>query len=72
MAILSRFLRLLKLLEDLAEFGAFLTTPAGTTLVFCWLSYQALALMGCDATSAVVLASTAALTLHCTMNRPNF
>jgi hypothetical protein len=71
-AILNRFLRLLKLLEDLADFGEFLTTSTGTAFVFCLLSYQALALMGCDATAAAILASTAALTLHCTLNRPNF
>lgn len=72
MAILNRFLRLLKLLETLVDFGEFLTTSTGSTLIFCLLSYQALALMGCDATSAAVLASVAALTLHCTVNRPNF
>jgi len=71
-AILNRFLRLLKLLEELAELGDFLVTPTGTTFIFCLLSYQALALMGCDITAAAILASTAALTLHCTINRPNF
>jgi hypothetical protein len=71
-AILNRFLYLLKLLESVAEFGEFLTAPLGTTLVFCLLSYQALILMECDATSATALASAAALTLHCTLNRPSF
>jgi hypothetical protein len=72
MAILHRFLRFLKLLEDLAEFTDFLTTPAGTTLVFCGLSYQAFTFMGCDLTASALLASAAALTLHCTVNRPTF
>ncbi|NEQ42423.1 MAG: hypothetical protein F6K00_02200 [Leptolyngbya sp. SIOISBB] len=70
MAILARFLNFLKLLEDLADFSDFLTTPVGTTVIFCLLSYQAFALMGCDVTDAAVLASTAALTLYCTANRP--
>ena len=70
MAILARFLKLLKWLEDLAEFGDFLTTPVGTTAIFCLLSYQAFAFMGCDVTDAAVLASTAGLTLYCTANRP--
>lgn len=70
MAILNRFLHLLKLLESVAEFGEFLTQPTGATLIFCLLSDQALALMGCDATDAAILASTAALTLHCTSNSP--
>lgn len=72
MAILSRFLHLLKLLEELVEFAEFLTTGTGATAVFCLLSYQAFALMGCDVAASAILASAAALTLHCTVNRPNF
>ncbi|RZM82002.1 hypothetical protein [Leptolyngbya iicbica] len=72
MAILNRLLHFLKLLEELVEFGEFLTTPLGSTGVFCLLSYQAFALMGCDVTTATILASTAALTLYCTMNRPTY
>lgn len=70
MAILNRFLHFLKLLEELVEFGEFFTTPVGTTIIFCLLSYQALTLLGCDATDAAILASTAALTLYCTVNCP--
>jgi hypothetical protein len=70
--ILNRFLYLLKLLDTVAEFGEFLTSPLGITLVFCLLSYQAFMLMQCDATSATALASAAALTLHCKLNRPSF
>ena len=70
MAILNRFLHFLKLLEEVVEFGEFLTTPVGATLIFCLLSYQALALMDCDVTTASILASTAALTVYCTANRP--
>ncbi|MEM7648491.1 MAG: hypothetical protein AAF283_04905 [Cyanobacteria bacterium P01_A01_bin.70] len=72
MAILDRFLHFLQLLEDLAELGEFLTTPMGSTLIFCGLSYQALTVLGCAAPSAAILASTAALALHCTTNRPTF
>ncbi|MEM9766618.1 MAG: hypothetical protein AAF892_01885 [Cyanobacteria bacterium P01_D01_bin.71] len=64
MAILNRFLHFLKLLEALVEFGEFLTTPAGTTLIFCLLSYQALCLIGCNVGTAAILASTAALTVY--------
>ncbi|MDA0672522.1 MAG: hypothetical protein O3C67_02290 [Cyanobacteria bacterium] len=70
MAILNRFLYLLKLLEELVELGAFLNTPLGTAGVFCLLSYQALILMGCDAVDGAILASTATLTLYCMVNRP--
>lgn len=72
MAILNRFLHFLQLLEELAEVGEFLKTPIGSTLVFCGLSYQALSVMGCAAPSAAILASVAALALHCTTNRPTF
>lgn len=70
MAILNRFLYLLKLLEDVGDFGAFLNTPAGTTSIFCLLSYQAFTLMSCDTINAAILASIAALTVFCTVNRP--
>jgi hypothetical protein len=72
MAILNRLLRLLKLLEQMVEFADYLTTPVGITLVFCLLSYQSLLLLQCDAPSAALLASVVALTLHCTLNRPDF
>jgi len=72
MAILSRLLHFLKFLEELIEFGEFLTTPLGSIGIFCLLSYQAFAFMGCDVTTAAILASTAALSLYCTMNRPTY
>lgn len=72
MAILNRFLHLLELLEEIAAFTDFATTPTGVTVVFCLLSHQALMLMGCDVSSSAVLAIAAALTLHCTVNRPDF
>ncbi|MDB9527298.1 hypothetical protein PN498_14960 [Oscillatoria sp. CS-180] len=72
MAILNRFLHLLKLIEGLVAFAEFSTTPIGVTVVFCMLSHQALVLMSCDSSSSAVLAIAAALTLHCTVNRPDF
>lgn len=72
MAILNRFLRLLELLEQLTDCAEFLTTPSGLAVVACLLSYEALLLAGCDGPSAAILASTAALTLHCGFNRPKY
>ncbi|MGF1459222.1 MAG: hypothetical protein ACFBSG_09365 [Leptolyngbyaceae cyanobacterium] len=71
MAILNRLLLLLKFLETLVEFGDFLTTPVGIAGIFCLISYPAFTLMGCDPTAAAILASTAALTVHCTVNHPS-
>lgn len=72
MAILNRFLHLLKLLEDLAEFGDFLVTPTGMPFLLCMVSYQALMAIGCDISAAAILAIAAALTLYCTTNRPTY
>jgi len=72
MALLNRFLRLLQLLERLAEGMDFLSTPEGGSAIAALLSYQAFLMVGCDAPSAAILASASALTLHCAMNRPKF
>ncbi len=72
MAILNRFLHLLKFLEDLADFCQFLNTSVGATFVFCLISYQSLILINCDAPSSAILAGAAALTFHCSVNRPSF
>ena len=71
MAILNRFLRLLKLLEQAADFADWLTVPTGLTAIAALLSYQSLLLIGCDAPSAALLASATALTLHCGLNHPD-
>jgi len=72
MAILSRLLYVLKCLETLVEFGDFLTSAIGVVLIVCLLSDQALLLAGCDVTTAAILASAVAMTLHCTLTRPNY
>lgn len=72
MAILKQFLRLLELLEKVAEFVHFLTTEIGLTICFCLLCYVGLLLVQCDPPTASILASTIALTLHCTLHRPKF
>ncbi len=72
MAILNRLLRLLELLEQSADFADFLTKPIGLTLMACLFSYQALLLSGCGVPDAALLASVAALALHCVINRPEF
>jgi hypothetical protein len=72
MAILNRLLYILKFLETLAEFGDFLLSSVGIVLVVCLLSDQALLFAGCDVTTAAILASAIAMTLHCTLTRPNY
>ena len=72
MAILNRLLRLLELLECIADFAEYLTTPVGIALFVCLVSYQSLLLARCDGPSAAVLASATALTVHCGLNRPKF
>ena len=67
--ILSRFLGLLQLLEEVAEFADFLTSPIGSTVIFCMLSYQVFVLMGCNIPSSAILSSTVALALHCMIDR---
>ena len=72
MAILSRLLYVLKCLETLVDFGDFLTGSIGVVLVVGLLSNQALLLAGCDVTTAAILASAIAMTVHCTLTRPNY
>lgn len=72
MAILEQFLRLLELLERVADFTHFLTTDTGLTIGFCLLCYQGLLLTECNAPTASILASTTALTLYCTLHHPKF
>lgn len=69
MAILNRFLRLLTVIEQIAEATDHLAAPTGIAGL-CALSYEILLIAGCDAPTAAVLASAAALTVHCGCHRP--
>ena len=71
MALLNRFLRLLKLLEQVAEFANVLTESTGLAIIICLFSYEALLLYSCDAHSSAILASAIGLTLHCVLNQPD-
>ena len=71
MAILSRLLQVLELLEQAREFAQSLTTRQSLALVACLLSYEVLLLGGCDSPSAAVLASAIALALHCGLHHPD-
>lgn len=71
MAILNRFLRVLELLEQAAELANWLTGTVELAAISALLSYGSLLLVGCEAPSAAILASTLALTLHCGLNHPD-
>jgi hypothetical protein len=72
MAILNRLLRFLEWLEQSADLADFLTQPIGLTLLVCLFSYQALLLSGSSTADSALLASVAALALHCVISRPKF
>lgn len=72
MALLNRLLRLLELLEYLVDLADVLTTPAGVAIAACLVSYHMLLLAHCDSATSAILASVAALALHCAVNRPKF
>ncbi|MEO0457668.1 MAG: hypothetical protein AAF152_13975 [Cyanobacteria bacterium P01_A01_bin.114] len=69
MAILNQFLKLLEFLEEALEF---LTHPMGLSAALAICLYFPIQILGCDAPSAGMLACTAALTLFCLIERPDF
>lgn len=71
MALLNRFLRLLKLLEQAADFANVLTGSTGLVIIICLCSYEAFLFSGCGAYSSEILASALGLTLHCVLNQPD-
>ena len=73
MSILSQFIRLLEWLENLKEFCLFLIRPTGLcVIVTLYLFFSVQVLYGCDTLTAATLSSTAALTLFCILEKPNF
>ena len=72
MTLLSRFLKLLEWLESVQDFVHFLTQPTGLSAVTAICLYCPIHLLGCDSLSATMLSCTAALTLYCLLERPEF
>ena len=71
MAILARLVRLLEWLDQARDFTDQLATPTGLVVVVCLTSYQALLMVNCDSSTAALLASAIAFTLHCGLHRPH-
>ena len=72
MTILKQFLQFLEILEQLVEFGEWLSARRGVAIAGCLVSYQLLVSSGYDTVSATVLACTFALALHCILHKPEF
>ncbi|MEM6451124.1 MAG: hypothetical protein AAF703_12500 [Cyanobacteria bacterium P01_D01_bin.105] len=73
MTILNQFMKLLECLEVAQEFILFLMQPAGlTVLVALCLFFSIQILYGCDSFTAATLSGTAALTLFCLLEEPDF
>ena len=72
MTILKQFLHFLEILDQVVEFGEWLSARRGVAIAACLISYQLLVSSGYDALSATALASTFALALHCLLHNPEF
>jgi hypothetical protein len=72
MTLLSQFLKLLEFLETAQESLEFLTQPIGLSGVLAICLYFPIQTLGCDAPSAATIACTAALTLYCLLEHPDF
>jgi len=72
MTLLSRFLKLLEWLEAGQEVVNFLTDSIGLSAVLALCLYFPIQSLGCDAASAMALSCTAALTLFCLLEQPEF
>ena len=72
MTLLTRFLRLLELLETAQGAFEFLTEPIGLSGVVAICLYFPIQALGCDASAAATLACTAALTFFCLVEKPDF
>ncbi|MGD1853405.1 MAG: hypothetical protein ACFB2W_04070 [Leptolyngbyaceae cyanobacterium] len=72
MTLLNRFLRLLEFLEAGQDVFEFLTAPIGLSGVLAICLYFPMQSLGCDASAAATLACTAALTLFCLLEKPEF
>lgn len=72
MTLLNRFLKLLEWIEAWQEFFDFLTDSIGLSGILAICLYFPLQTLGCDASSAVTLACTVALTFFCLVEKPDF
>lgn len=71
LAFLNRFLRILELLEEIADFVAFLGAPIGGSVLVCLMSYNILLWGRCDIPTAAILASTVAMTVYLMIKQPD-
>ena len=72
MTLLNRFLKLLEFLEAAQTAFEFLSDPIGLSGVLAVCLYFPIQFLGCDASSAATLASTATLTFFCLIEKPDF
>lgn len=72
MALLARFLQLLRFLEESLELLDVLATPLGQIASLGILIYGGLVMVGSDASTAATLAGSVALGLSCLLTRPRF
>jgi len=71
LTLLTRFLRVLELLEELSDFAMFLGAPMGIALLICFVSYNALLWERCDIPTAAILASAIAMTVYSVVKQPD-
>lgn len=72
MSLLARLLQFLRFLESLLEFLEFLTTPIGLVALTGLITYFPLCVLGLEASTAMTIAGSIALTLSCILIRPDF
>lgn len=72
MTLLNRFLKLLEWLEAGQDLVNFLTDSTGLCAVLALCFYFPIQALGSDAASAATLSCTAALTLFCLLEQPDF
>lgn len=71
MAILNRFLKFLELLEQVADFFAWIGAPTGFSAGLCLISYGLLLANGCDSPTSAILSGAIALTLYSIVQQPD-
>ena len=72
MALLARFLQLLRFLEESLAYLDVLATPPGQIASLGVLIYGTLVMVGSYASTAATLAGSVALGLSCVLTRPRF
>jgi hypothetical protein len=72
MAILARFLQLLRCVEQLLDLFEYLTTPIGAIATVTLVCYSGFLSLTGDASVAMTLAGSIALVLACIVTKPDF